>query len=146
MDFFNDFWSIWLIDNCDWLMIAKDKPIWFFLSVHEILFAWEGWNERWFLSYVLDSFQVIRFSSLHSKAKSTSKKKGKKKKKLLFVDENKGNLPQRGLFVNCFSPLYKVKSILLMMNLICSGRERNVFFHFYVWQELIHLSKFWREI
>ena len=93
-----------------------------------------------FLSYVLDSFQVIRFSSLHSKAKSISKKK--KKKKLLFVDQDKGNLPQRGLFVNCFSPLYKVKSILLMMNLICSGRERNVFFHFYVWQELIHLSKF----
>lgn len=95
----------------------------------------------YFLSYVLDSFQVIRFSSLHSKAKSISKKK-KKKKKLLFVDQDKGNLPQRGLFVNCFSPLYKVKSILLMMNLICSGRERNVFFHFYVWQELIHLSKF----
>lgn len=49
MDFFKDFWSIWLINDCDWLMTAKDKSVWFFLSVHEIIFAREGLNERLFL-------------------------------------------------------------------------------------------------
>lgn len=82
-----------------------------------------------FLSYILDFMQVIRFHNLCHIAVSTSKPKpNQTNKKLLLEEEDKKAICfQRGLFVNCFGPLYKVKSILLMTNLICSGREKKCF-------------------